>query len=118
MYHHGLLGDGNQQTRLATSAHGLHFTPQAPLLGPPYLRATCLDGVIYLSMWEGLLGRMTSCEGPVELAQRIHDGHHLPPNVSGRDPSQPGHQIRHSHIFAHEGRLRVTFSRIGDGSEC
>ena len=53
MYYHGLLRDGDQQTRLATSTDGLHFTPQAPLLGPPYFRATRLDRVIYLSMWEG-----------------------------------------------------------------
>ena len=89
MYYHGLLRDGDQQTRLATSTDGLHFTPQAPLLGPPYFRATRLDGVIYLSMWEGRLGRMTSWEGPVELAPPIHDGYHLPPHVSGRDPSRP-----------------------------
>ena len=60
MYFHGLLRDGDQQTRLATSTDGLHFTPQAPLLGPPYFRALQLDGVIYLSIWEGRLGRMIS----------------------------------------------------------
>ena len=121
MYYHGLLRNGDQQTRLATSADGLDFTPRAPLLGPPYFRATRLDGVIYLSMWEGRLGRMRSWEGPVELAPRIHDGDHLPPHVSGRDPGQPGRsggrQIRHGHIFAHDGRLHMTFSRIGDGPE-
>ena len=129
MYYHGLLRNGDQQTRLATSADGLHFTPQAPLLGPPYFRATRLDGpdggMIYLSMWEGRLGRMTSWEGPVELAPRIYDGDHLPPHVSGRDPSRPGQsggrQIRHGHIFAQEGaqggRLHLTFSRIGDAPE-
>ena len=121
MYYHGLLRNGDQQTRLATSTDGLNFTPQAPLLGPPYFRATRLDGVIYLSMWEGRLGRMTSWQGPVELAPRIYDGDHLPPHVSGRDPSRPGQsggrQIRHGHIFAHEGRLHMTFSRIGDGPE-
>jgi len=121
MYYHGLLRDGDQRTRLATSADGLDFTPRPPLLGPPYFRATRLGGVIYLSMWEGRLGRMTSWEGPVELAPLIHDGDHLPPHVSGRDPSQPeqsrGRQIRHGHIFAHEGRLHMTFSRIGDAPE-
>ena len=121
MYYHGLLRNGDQQTRLATSADGLHFTPQAPLLGPPYFRATRLDGpdggMIYLSMWEGRLGRMTSWEGPVELAPRIYDGDHLPAHVSGRDARHPGRRIRHGHIFAHEGRLHMTFSRIGDGPE-
>ena len=50
MYYHGLLRDGDQQTQLATSVDGLYFTPQAPLLGPPYFRAKWLDGDIYLSM--------------------------------------------------------------------
>ena len=31
MYYHGLLRDCDQQTRLATSTDGLHFTLQAPL---------------------------------------------------------------------------------------
>ena len=117
MYYYGLLRDSDQQTRLATSTDRLHFTPQAPLLGPPYFRARRLDAVIYLSMWEGRLGRMTSWEGPVELAPPIHDGYHLPPHVSGHDSGQPGRQIRHDHIFAHDGRIYMTFSRIGDTPE-
>ena len=57
MYYHGLLPGGDQQTRLATSTDGINFKPKEPLLGPPYFRATKLDGMIYLSMWEGRLGR-------------------------------------------------------------
>jgi hypothetical protein len=68
-------------------------------------------------MWEGRLGRMTSWEGPFELTPPIHDGYHLPPHVSGRDSGQPGRQIRHGHIFAHDGRIHMTFSRIGDAPE-
>ena len=121
MYYHGLLRDGDQQTRLSTSADGLDFTPQAPLLGPPYFRATWLDGVMYLSMWEGRLARARAWEGPFDLAPRIHDGDHLPPHVSGRDDRHPGRsggrQIRHGHLFAHDGRLHLTFSRIGDAPE-
>jgi len=121
MYYHGLLRDGDQQTRLSTSADGLAFTPQAPLLGPPYFRATWLGDVMYLSMWEGRLARATSWNGPFDLAPFIHDGDHLPPHVSGRDARHPGRsggrQIRHGHIFAHDGRLHMTFSRIGDGPE-
>ena len=40
-------------------------------------------------MWEDRLGRMTSWEEPVELAPGIRDGQHLPPHISGRDPSHP-----------------------------
>ena len=131
MYYHGLLADGDQQTRLATSTDGLQFTPQEPLLGPPYFRATWLDGgdgpVMYLSMWEGRLGRARSWEGPFDLAPPDH----LPPHVTGaasgggktsRDPKaksqiRPPSQIRHGHVFAHKGRLHLTFSRIGDTPE-
>ena len=35
MYYHGLLRDGDQQTRLATSTDGLHFTPQARFWARP-----------------------------------------------------------------------------------
>ena len=51
MYYHGLLPGGDQQTRLATSSDGINFKPRECLLGPPYFRATKLDGMIYLSMW-------------------------------------------------------------------
>ena len=33
MYYHGLLRNGDQQTRLAVSTDGLTFVPQEPLLG-------------------------------------------------------------------------------------
>ena len=117
MYYHGLLSDGDQQTRLSTSADGLDFTAQAPLLGPPYIRGTWLGGVLYLSMWAGRLARATSWQGPFDFAPMIHDGDHLPPHVSGRHRDHPRRQIRHGHLFAHDGRLHMTFSRIGDGPE-
>ena len=109
MYYHGLLPGGDQQTRLATSTDGINFMPREPLLGPPYFRATKLDGMIYLSMWEGRLGRTRSWEGPIDLAPKEL----LPDDITGT----PDRQIRHGHVFAHQGRLHLTFSRIGDAPE-
>ena len=109
MYYHGLLPGGDQQTRLATSTDGINFKPREPLLGPPYFRATKLNGMIYLSMWEGRLGRTRSWEGPIDLAPKGI----LPDDITGA----PDRQIRHGHVFAHQGRLHLTFSRIGDAPE-
>ena len=97
MYYHGLLPGGDQQTRLATSTDGINFKPREPLLGPPYFRATKLDGMIYLSMWEGRLGRTRSWEGPIDLAPKEL----LPDDITGA----PDRQIRHGHVFAHQERL-------------
>ena len=106
MFYHGLLRDGDQQTRLAVSADGLNFTPRDPLLGPPYFRATFLNGEMLLSMWAGRLGRAPGWDGPFSLAPPDH----LPPHVTGG----PERQVRHGHLLAHDGRLHMTFSRIGD----
>ncbi|MGI9373404.1 MAG: hypothetical protein ACR2OJ_12985, partial [Hyphomicrobiales bacterium] len=53
MYYHGLLWNGDQQTRLALSADGLNFRPLEPLLGPPYFRAFTYEGYIYTITWGG-----------------------------------------------------------------
>ncbi|MCH2331985.1 MAG: hypothetical protein MK312_10695, partial [Roseibacillus sp.] len=79
MYYHGLLPGGDQQTRLATSTDGINFKPREPLLEPPYFRATRLDGMIYLLMWEGRLGRTRSWEGPIDVAPKEL----LPDDITG-----------------------------------
>ncbi len=109
MFYHGLLRDGDQQSRVAFSDDGMNFTPHTPLVGPSYLRATWLDGVMYLAMWEGRLARARDWTGPLDLAP--HEI--LPPHLTGG----PERQIRHGHILAYEGRLQMTFSRIGDAPE-
>ena len=84
---------GDQHGRAAFHAAG-------PASGPPYFRATRLDGVISVDVGGPTHDIM---EGPVELAPPIHDGYHLPPHVSGRDSGQPGRQIRHGHILRMTG---------------
>ena len=110
MLYHGLLRNGDQQTRLSVSADGLTFRARDPLLGPPYFRAAFLHDRMFLSMWAGRLGRAPGWDGPFELAPPDH----LPPHVTGG----PKRQVRHGHLFAHNGRLHMTFSRIGDAPEC
>ena len=109
MYFHGLLRNGDQQSRVAFSTDGLHFTAQEPLIGPPYLRGARLGGWLYLAMWGGRLARARHWTGPFDLAPPEI----LPPHLTGG----PGRQIRHGHLFAHQGRLHLTGSRIGDAPE-
>ena len=109
MYFHGLLRNGDQRTRIAFSHDGLDFTAQEPLIGPPYIRATRMGGWIYLAMWGGQLARARSWTGPFDFAPLEI----LPQHLTGG----AGRQIRHAHPFAHDGRLHLTGSRIGDAPE-
>jgi hypothetical protein len=113
MYYHGLLRDGDQQSRVAFNDDGLTFTPRAPLIGPPYMRAARLNGVMYLSMWAGQLAQARDWTGPFDLAPMEI----LPPYLTGGTDPKTGRQIRHGHLFAHQGRLHMTVSRIGDAPE-
>ena len=109
MYFHGLLANGDQRTRIAFSDDGLAFAAQDPLIGPPYIRATRMGGWIYLAMWGGQLARARDWTGPFDFAPVEI----LPPWLTGG----AGRQIRHGHLFAHDGRLHMTGSRIGDAPE-
>ena len=68
MYFHGLLANGDQRTRIAFSDDGLLFAVRGPLIGPPYIRATRMDGWIYLAMWGGLPARAREWNGPFDFA--------------------------------------------------
>jgi len=57
IYYHGLLANGDQQTRVATSPDGINFTPHTPLLGPPYFRAFKHEDYIYAIAYGGALWR-------------------------------------------------------------
>jgi hypothetical protein len=70
MYYHGLLWNGDQQTRLAVSDDGLHFTPLEPLFGPPYFRAFTYRGYIHAITWGGELWRAPAWEGPFTKGRR------------------------------------------------
>ena len=108
MYFHGLLENGDQQTRIAYSTDGLNFTPRPELLGPPYFRVFSHKNWIYAISWAGELHRSRSWEGPFEDGPDFLSGH---PMV--------GHNqiLRHSAVLCRNDRLDLFFSRIGDCPE-
>lgn len=105
MYYHGLLSDGDQQTRIAYSADGLTFTPRSPLLGPPYFRAFAYDGWVYAISWSGVMLRARSWDGPFEK------GPSLP------DVETDARLIRHAEVHVRGEILHIFFSCIGDCPE-
>lgn len=108
MYYHGLLRNGDQQTRLATSADGLSFTPQAALLGPPYFRAFRFEDHIYVITWGGEIWRAPRWEGPFERGPAI-----LPFNAL----DGIGEGMRHGEVHRKGRTLHVFFTRMGDRPE-
>ena len=108
-YFHGLLANGDQRTRIAFSDVGLSFAAQEPLIGPPYIRAMRLEGWIYLAMWGGQLAWARDWTGPFDFAPPEI----LAPWLKGG----AGRQVRHGRLFAPDGRLQMTGSRISDAPE-
>ncbi|MBX2884882.1 MAG: hypothetical protein KTR32_33310 [Granulosicoccus sp.] len=108
MYYHGLLEDGDQQTRLAISNDGIHFTAQKPLLGPPYFRVFQYQDYIYAFSWAGELHRSKHWQGPFENGPRVLPD---PPDVD------TFHGCRHCAVSLNDNTLTVFYSRIGDKPE-
>ena len=108
MYYHGLLRTGDQQTRLALSADGLTFRPNAPLLGPPYFRAFAYDGLIYTITWGGEIWRARDWAGPFARGPQV-----VPFEV--REGIGAG--FRHGEVFRRGDILHLFFTRMGDRPE-
>ncbi len=72
MYYHGLLWNGDQQTRLATSRDGVTFEPLEPLLGPPYFRAFAYGNHVYALVTGGGLRRALRWQGAVRVRAKYH----------------------------------------------
>ena len=106
LYYHGLCVDGEQRTRLAVSADGLHFEPQEPLLGVPYYRVFQYDEAIYAIAWGGKVLRAKDWSGPFEAGPPI-----LKP-LAGE-----GMIIRHVAARCIGDQLDLFFTRIGDEPE-
>lgn len=108
MYYHGLIANGDQQTRLADSIDGLHFSPRRPLLGPPYFRVFTFEQKYFAVSWAGEIWRGNDCAGPFERGPRIL-------------PDPPDRQtlagIRHTAVAMIDDSLVVFYSRIGDRPE-
>jgi hypothetical protein len=108
MYYHGLLWNGDQQTRLAVSRDGLAFTPRAPLLGPPYFRAFRFGTFVYALTWGGEIWRAAGWEGPFERGPRI-----LPYDIEGGR----ARGIRHGDVHRVGETLHLFYTRMGDRPE-
>ncbi len=108
MYFHGLLEDGDQQTRVAYSPDGLSFQPRSPLLGPAYFRVFPHGGFIYAIAWGGTLLRARDWDGPFECG----------PSLLETSPAVEGDQIvRHVAVYCRDDQLDLFYSRIGDRPE-
>ena len=108
MYYHGLMADGDQQSRVATSQNGLNFAAKPQLLGPPYFRVFAYDGWFYAVSWRGVFLRSSSWDGPFEPGPRL-------PDVENLD--QPNRVIRHADVLLRDGVLYVFFTCIDDCPE-
>ncbi|NDF56109.1 MAG: hypothetical protein EB145_18340, partial [Proteobacteria bacterium] len=99
--HRGERPFGRQQTRVAISTNGLHFKPQAPLLGPSYFRVFAYRGWHYALVMPGILYR--SLDGL--------DGFERGPDLFS-EPRQ-----RHSAVWVEGDSLWVLWTRVGDMPE-
>ena len=110
MFFHGLLPDGDQQTRLAFSKNGQLFTVKPPLLGPSYLRAFQWRKRWYSTHLWGVMGVFeTFNNAPRSIAHAT-----LPKQITGA----PHTKIRHGHISQVGEHMHFVFSRVGDTPEC
>ena len=108
MYYHGLLPNGDQQTRLAVSRDGLAFEAKEPLLGPPYFRAFRFQDHIYTITWGGQLWRAADWEGPFEPGPQL---------VPFAVKEGIGAGFRHGELHRVGGTLHLLYSRMGDRPE-
>ena len=108
MYYHGLLPNGDQQTRLAVSRDGLAFEAKEPLLGPPYFRAFPFQGHIYTITWGGVLWRAADWDGPFEPGPQL---------VPFAVKEGIGEGFRHGEVHRVGDTLHLLYTRMGDRPE-
>jgi hypothetical protein len=100
MYFHGMLADGNQMTRVATSEDGIHFCAEQPLLGPSYFRVFEYDGWFYAIVMPGVLMRSRDGMRDFESGPTLFD-----------------RSMRHAALQRVGDTLRVFYSNAGDSPE-
>ena len=108
MYYHGLLANGDQQTRISYSPDGVVFTAHSPLLGPPYFRAFLYDNWVYVVSWSGVFLRSRSWDGPFEAGPTLPDV-----KMAGKS----NRLIRHAEVHVRDSVLHIFFTCIGDCPE-
>ena len=110
MYYHGLLENGDQQTRVAHSSDGLCFTPETPLLGPPYFRVFQFQKWWYAITWRGRFLRANHWKGPFEAQQD-------PGPAMTLFGSNSSLELRHPTACLRGYTLHLFFSCLGDRPE-
>jgi hypothetical protein len=101
MYYHGLdTATGEQYTRVAVAADGVHFEARAELLGRPYFRVFAHDGWWYALGMPGILYRSADGLGGFERGPRLFD-----------------RSMRHSALLRRGDELLVFWSRVSDCPE-
>lgn len=101
MYYHGLLADGSQRSRVATSVDGLDFEARDEILALPYLRAFEHEGAWYGLAMPGVVYRSQDGLGGFE-----------------RGPQLFGDDMRHAALErTGERTMRVYWTRAGDAPE-
>lgn len=100
LYYHGLLEDGRQATRVATSRDGLQFEALPQVLGRPYFRAFKHNDIWYAMAMPGVFYR--SSDG----LRHFEEG----PTLFESD-------MRHSALRLVGSTLQVFWTRVGDAPE-
>ena len=113
MYYHGLLKNGDQQTRVACSKDGLKFKAYAHLLGPPYFRCFWYNNHIYALTWGGDIWRSNNWRGPFSKGPNITVRVDNQGNLSNRKSDG----FRHGDVFRCADTLHIFYTRIGDSPE-
>ena len=108
MYYHGLVENGDQWTRAATSRDGLTFTPRAPILGPPYFRVFEYRNAFFTVPWMGAVWRSEAWDRPFEEGPTL-----IPLLIEGAHSEG----FRHGECHRAGDRLHLFFHRIGDAPE-
>ncbi len=108
MYYHGLLRNGDQQTRLAVSKDGVTFQARQALLGPPYFRAFTYADFVYVITWGGEIWRASGWQRPFEQGPCL---------IHFNVKEGIGEGFRHGEVHRVGNKLYVFYTRMGDAPE-
>ena len=100
MYYHGLLENGRQMTRVASSKDGIHFVPEPDIISFPYLRVFEYDEFYYAMSMPGIFYR----------SQNGIDSFEQGPVLFNRN-------MRHSALRVNGDELQIFWTQVGDSPE-
>jgi len=100
LYYHGMLADGSQATRVATSVDGLHFKALAEIIAAPYLRVFRWDSRFYGMAMPGIFYRSTDGVTAFETGPRLFNP-----------------DMRHAALLVRDDTLHVFWTQVGDAPE-